>query len=180
MMTSEATHNETLDFFKSHDFFGLLKHNVYMFQQGLLPAISADSDAILLDQKHRISLSPDGHGGLLHALSLHGLLEEMSRRGLEYLYYHQVDNPTAIVCDPAFLGWHVQQQSELSTKVVRKVSPDERMGVVCSVDGQTEIIEYSDLTPEQCRKKGCLWPGHLLGRKHGDACLQPRISDEAG
>lgn len=153
MMTSDATHNDTLDFFKQHGFFGLVKDDVFLFQQGLLPAIAADSDRILLDQKHRISLSPDGHGGLLHALSMHGLLEEMTRRGIEYLYYHQVDNPTAIVCDPAFIGWHVQQQSEVSTKVVAKVAPEERMGVVCSVDGRTEIIEYSDLTPEQSRKK---------------------------
>ncbi|HVJ86219.1 MAG TPA: UDPGP type 1 family protein [Caulifigura sp.] len=153
MMTSEATHNDTLGDFKANNFFGLVKEDVFMFQQGLLPAIAADSDRILLDEKFRVSLSPDGHGGLLHALSMHGLLEEMTRRGLEYLYYHQVDNPTAIVCDPAFIGWHVQQQSEVSTKVVKKVSPDERMGVVCSVDGKTEIIEYSDLTPEQCRKK---------------------------
>jgi UDP-N-acetylglucosamine/UDP-N-acetylgalactosamine diphosphorylase len=77
----------------------------------------------------------------------------MTRRGIEYLYYHQVDNPTAIVCDPAFIGWHAQQQSEVSTKVVAKVAPEERMGVVCAVDGRTEIIEYSDLTPEQSRKK---------------------------
>ncbi len=153
MMTSEATHSDTLDFFKEHDFFGLVKGDVFLFQQGMLPAIAADSDEILLDQKHRVSLSPDGHGGLLHALSMHGLLEEMTRRGIEHLYYHQVDNPTAIVCDPAFIGWHARQQSEVSTKVVRKVSPDERMGVVCTVDGRTEIIEYSDLTPEQARKK---------------------------
>jgi UDP-N-acetylglucosamine/UDP-N-acetylgalactosamine diphosphorylase len=124
-----------------------------MFQQGVLPAIDSNSDRILLDQKQHVSLSPDGHGGVLHALSIHGLVEEMTRRGIEYLYYHQVDNPTAIVCDPAFIGWHVQQQSEVSTKVVAKVAPEERMGVVCTVEGRTEIIEYSDLTPEQSRKK---------------------------
>jgi UDP-N-acetylglucosamine/UDP-N-acetylgalactosamine diphosphorylase len=153
IMTSEATHNDTLQFFKEHNFFGLVKEDVFMFQQGVLPAIDSNSDRILLDQKNRVSLSPDGHGGVLHALSLHGLVEEMTRRGIEYLYYHQVDNPTAIVCDPAFIGWHVQQQSEVSTKVVAKVAPEERMGVVCTVDGRTEIIEYSDLTAEQSRKK---------------------------
>ncbi|MBX7250506.1 MAG: UTP--glucose-1-phosphate uridylyltransferase, partial [Candidatus Promineofilum sp.] len=43
MMTSNATHNETLDFFKENGFFGLVKDDVFMFQQGLLPAIAADS-----------------------------------------------------------------------------------------------------------------------------------------
>jgi UDP-N-acetylglucosamine/UDP-N-acetylgalactosamine diphosphorylase len=153
LMTSEATHLDTLQFFKDHDFFGLVKRDVFMFEQGVLPAVAADSDQILLDQKHRISLSPDGHGGLIQALNVHGLLDEMTSRDIDYLYYHQVDNPTAVVCDPAFIGWHVQHESEMSTKVVAKTSPDERMGVVCSVEGRTEIIEYSDLTPEQSRKK---------------------------
>lgn len=153
IMTSDATHAETVAFFEEHAYFGLSKDNVFFFQQGTLPAVELDSHRILLDQKGRVSLSPDGHGGLVKALSSHGLLDEMSRRGIDVLYYHQVDNPTAIFADPAFLGWHALKESEVSTKVVAKVSPDERMGVVCTADGRTEIIEYSDLTPEQARLK---------------------------
>jgi UDP-N-acetylglucosamine/UDP-N-acetylgalactosamine diphosphorylase len=153
IMTSDATHADTVAYFEEHSHFGLSKDNVFFFQQGTLPAVELDSSRILLDQKGRLSLSPDGHGGLVNALSTHGLLDEMCRRGVDFLYYHQVDNPTAVFADPALLGWHVIRESELTTKVVAKVSPDERMGVVCSVDGRTEIIEYSDLTPEQCRLK---------------------------
>jgi len=183
LMTSEATHNDTLQFFKEHDFFGLVKEDVFMFQQGVLPAIASDSDRMLLDQQHRVSLSPDGHGGVLHALSMHGLVEEMKRRGIEFLYYHQVDNPTAIVCDPAFIGWHVQQQSEVSTKVVAKVSPEERMGVVCTVDDRTEIIEYSDLTPEQSRKKDAdgnavFWAGNTAIHVFSVAFLDRLVEDD--
>jgi UDP-N-acetylglucosamine/UDP-N-acetylgalactosamine diphosphorylase len=151
IMTSDATHADTVAFFKEHRFFGLPPEDVYFFQQGLLPAVAGDAPRLLLDEKHRLSQSPDGHGGILKALHRHGLLDEMAACGIDVLYYHQVDNPTAVFCDPAFLGWHAQQGSEVSTKVVAKVSPDERMGVVCSVDGRTEIIEYSDLTPEQSR-----------------------------
>jgi len=183
VMTSEATHNDTFDFFKQNEFFGLVKRDVFFFQQGVLPAIASDSDEILLDQKHRISLSPDGHGGLLHSLSMHGLIEEMMRRGIEYLYYHQVDNPTAIVCDPAFIGWHVQQASEVSTKVVAKVSPEERMGVVCAVEGRTEIIEYSDLTPEQSRQKDAsgndvFWAGNTAMHVFSVAFLDRLVEDD--
>ena len=153
IMTSDATHADTVAYFEQHNFFGLSSDNVFFFQQGTLPAVELDSPRVLLDQKGRLSLSPDGHGGLINALARHGLLEEMGRQGIDFLYYHQVDNPTAIFADPAFLGWHVIRESEVSTKVVPKVSPDERMGVVCSVEDHTEIIEYSDLTPEQCRLK---------------------------
>lgn len=40
----------------------------------------------------------------------------------------------------------------LTTNVVCKTSPTERMGVLVDVDGRTEIIEYSELTPEQAAK----------------------------
>ncbi len=36
---------------------------------------------------------------------------------------------------------------------VRKVSPTERMGVLVDVNGRTEIIEYSELTPEQAARE---------------------------
>ncbi|MCA9082080.1 MAG: UDPGP type 1 family protein, partial [Planctomycetaceae bacterium] len=153
IMTSAATHAETVEFFQQQDFFGLGEENVFFFQQASLPAIDDASPRILMSSKHSLALSPDGHGGMLRALRQSGLLQQMANRGIEHFYYHQVDNPTAIVCDPVFLGLHASSNSEMSTKVVAKVSPEERMGVVVTIDGQTQIIEYSDLTPEESRRQ---------------------------
>jgi UDP-N-acetylglucosamine/UDP-N-acetylgalactosamine diphosphorylase len=163
IMTSKATHEETRAFFQEHHYFGLDPDDVSFFQQASLPAVD-DDGRILLDQKYRLTASPDGHGGLLHALKRAGLLGVMADRGIEYLYYHQVDNPAAIVCDPAFLGLHVLRDSEMSTKVVAKTSAAERMGVVVDLDGHTEIIEYSDLPAERAAARGpdgglLLWAG---------------------
>jgi UDP-N-acetylglucosamine/UDP-N-acetylgalactosamine diphosphorylase len=105
VMTSSATHEATRRYFQEQRYFGLDPDDVSFFQQGSLPAVDGES-RILLAEKWRISTSPDGHGGLLHALRRGGLLEVMADRGIEYLYYHQVDNPAAIVCDPAFVGLH--------------------------------------------------------------------------
>jgi len=145
VMTSAATHDETVDFFKTHRFFGLEPDDVFFFQQGTMPAVDAKTGRILLAGKGSLALSPDGHGGVLAAMQRAGLFDEMRQRGVEFLYYHQVDNPAAVVCDPVFLGFHKLRQSELSTKVVAKTSPGERMGAVVTVDGEMQIIEYSDL-----------------------------------
>jgi UDP-N-acetylglucosamine/UDP-N-acetylgalactosamine diphosphorylase len=147
IMTSDATHADTVAFFEQHRFFGLPRDDVYFFRQGSLPAV-APNGRILMAGKDRISMSPDGHGGILRALARAGLLDVMRERGIDHLYYHQVDNPAANVCEPAFLGWHAARGSELSTKVIAKESPDERMGVVVTIEGRTEIIEYSDLPAE--------------------------------
>ncbi|MEX1097717.1 MAG: UTP--glucose-1-phosphate uridylyltransferase [Planctomycetales bacterium] len=145
VMTSDATHDDTVAFFEAHDHFGLPAEDVYFFRQGNMPAVDAETGRLLLAEKHSLCLSPDGHGGMLAALREAGLLDLLRQRGVEHLYYHQVDNPTAIVCDPQFLGLHALARSQLSTKVVAKKSPEERMGVVVRIDGRTEIIEYSDL-----------------------------------
>ncbi|RLS51111.1 MAG: UDPGP type 1 family protein [Planctomycetota bacterium] len=152
IMTSDATHAETVAFFEEQQFFGMDRGDVYFFRQGKLPAVDIRDGGILMESQDSVALSPDGHGGLLNALRNEGLLAEMQRRGVEYLYYHQVDNPTAIVCDPAFLGLHLLHNSEMSSKVVAKVSAEEKMGVLVSIDGQTQIIEYSDMPVERTRE----------------------------
>ena len=40
---------------------------------------------ILLSEKHRVALSPDGHGGSLLAMSETGMLEDMADRGVEHI-----------------------------------------------------------------------------------------------
>ncbi|MBI5760525.1 MAG: UDPGP type 1 family protein [Planctomycetales bacterium] len=145
IMTSDATHDETVDFFRTHNSFGLDPNDVRFFQQGSMPAVDATTGRVLLAGKGELSQSPDGHGGMLSALASSGLLDDMRKRGIESLYYHQVDNPLARVCDPEFLGFHSLRDADVSVKVVAKRLPREKMGVAVDVDGQTQIIEYSDL-----------------------------------
>jgi len=174
VMTSDATHDETVAFFESKNFFGLPRGDVFFFQQGSLPAVHESTGKILLSDKAEVSTSPDGHGGILKALKRSGLLDVMAQRGIDVLYYHQVDNPTAAMCDSAFLGFHRLRGSQMTTKVVAKESAAEKMGVVVSVDGQTQIIEYSDLPPERSAALAedgslLLWAGntavHAFDRK---------------
>lgn len=173
VMTSHATHDETVAFFETHDYFGMSRGDVKFFRQGRMPAVDRHSGRILLSDRHELALNPDGHGGILAALDRAKLFDDMRRRGIDFLYYHQVDNPLARVCDPAFLGFHAEYDSEVSTKVVAKLAPEEKMGVVVDVDGRSQIIEYSDLPPEVAARRDAqnellLWAGstaiHVFNR----------------
>ena len=184
VMTSHATHDETVAFYESHGRFGMARDQVQFFQQGTMPAVDRDSGKVLLASKHELALNPDGHGGMIAALARSQMLDDMRRRGLELLYYHQVDNPLARVCESAFLGFHVEYSSEVSTKVVAKISPLEKMGVVVDVDGRTQIIEYSDLPDEVAAlrdERGELvhWAGstaiHVFNRAFLDRLIDEKI-----
>ncbi len=148
LLTSPQNDEETRRFFAAHDHFGLDPDSVRFVVQGTLPAVDAESGQILLDAPDRLALSPDGHGGLLIALRRSGALDEMADEGVSTFFTFQVDNPLLRVAHPALLGEHVDAASEMSSLVVRKKSPEEKMGVIARVDGKTAVVEYSDLPDE--------------------------------
>lgn len=143
VMTSPANHDATCSCFESNDFYGLGREGVSFFQQGVMPAFDR-SGKILLDQPHRIALSPDGHGGSLLALATSGMLADMAARGEEHLSYFQVDNPLVHCLDPAFLGLHDTSGSEMSSKTLPKADDLEKVGNFAAIDGALTVIEYSD------------------------------------
>ncbi len=152
VMTSDATDAPTQAFFQRHDWFGVDPADIRFFRQGIMPAVDRHTGKILLARKHELALNPDGHGGMLEALHKSGTLDWLRERGVECLYYHQVDNPLARVCDPEFLGFHRQLGASVTTKCVVKATPQEKMGALIDVDGKTEIIEYSDLPKDQVER----------------------------
>ena len=144
IMTSEANHAVTQDFFEAHDYFGLTRENVRLFPQGMMPSFSPDG-SLLLKEKYALAMNPDGHGGSLGALAKNGALDDMVRRGVTQISYFQVDNPHVRCVDPLFVGLHAQVGAEMSSKMLRKANPKEKVGVFCVDDGKPCVIEYSDL-----------------------------------
>ncbi len=147
LMTSPATHEETLDYLARHEHFGLPSEDVRVFCQGVMPAVDEQTGRLLLAASGQLALSPDGHGGMLAALDGSGQLDDIRRRGLRQLFYFQVDNPLVGVCDAEFLGYHLLAGSEMSTQVVAKQTPRDNVGNVVEIDGRVRILEYSDLNP---------------------------------
>ena len=151
IMTSHANHAATEAFFEENNHFGFDRGRVHFFRQGRMPAVDF-AGKILLETKGSVALSPDGHGGSLRALARSGSLDLMAREGIETLSYFQVDNPLVRCIDPAFIGWHLEHRSEMSSKMVTKAYAEEKVGHFCTQGGRTVVIEYSDLPLERQRE----------------------------
>jgi UDP-N-acetylglucosamine/UDP-N-acetylgalactosamine diphosphorylase len=162
VMTSPATHDETVAFFRANRSFDLPEADVHFFQQGMMPAVDRETGQLLLEAPGRLFLSPNGHGGTLTALADSGLLARLKADGTRHIFYFQVDNPLVRVGDPAFLGRHIETASDASSKVVFKTQPGERVGVLALVDGRCAIVEYSDLPPAMAEERDAA--GDLLFR----------------
>lgn len=166
IMTSPATHEATVEYFLQNGRLGLPAGEPEIFCQGTMPAVDIESGRILLAEKHRIFLSPDGHGGMLQALAASSSLQRLKRRGIKYLFYGQIDNPLTQICDPATLGYHVLGRSAMTTQVIRKQDPLQRVGNVVRLDGRVQIIEYSDLPDSVAMQRDGdgrlrLWAGNI-------------------
>jgi UDP-N-acetylglucosamine/UDP-N-acetylgalactosamine diphosphorylase len=103
---------------------------------------------------------------MVAALERTGALADIERRGLKHLFYLQVDNPLAQMCDPVFVGYHVLSRSELTTLAVPKPDPQERVGNIVRIDGRTQIIEYSDFPDAVARQTNAdgtlrFWAGSI-------------------
>jgi UDP-N-acetylglucosamine/UDP-N-acetylgalactosamine diphosphorylase len=161
IMTSPLNHGPTLDFFRERDFFGLPEEEVTLFRQGLLPSLTPEG-RLMMSPDGSLARNPTGHGGILQSLREQGLAGRLLEAGAEELFYFQVDNPLVRLPDPHFAGWHRLAGSQLSSKVLVKSHPEERLGVPVLQDGRPGIIEYSDLDPEGMRARtaggGLLFP----------------------
>jgi UDP-N-acetylglucosamine/UDP-N-acetylgalactosamine diphosphorylase len=144
VMTSDATDPATRAFFRKNDFFGLPERDVLFFCQGKVPSLDFEG-RLILEAPDRIFENPDGHGGCLTALSASGVLDELANRGIDTLFYYQVDNPLVRMCDATFLGYHDEAASEFSCKVAAKSDPEEKVGILARSSGGTVVVEYTEL-----------------------------------
>ena len=152
IMTSRENDAETRSFFQEHNFFGRDRGYVQFLVQGEIPSLDQEGQ-LLISRDLRVFKNPDGHGGSLRALKESGALKDMREKGIEEIFYFQVDNPLAKIADPLFIGAHVEHGAEMSTKVVQKTDPAEKVGIIGKINGKTGCIEYSEMTPAEIAEK---------------------------
>lgn len=150
VMTSPANHEQTVAYFSDNNFFDL---EVVLTQQEVMPLLDYQGK-IVLKSRANIALGPDGHGGTIAALKNKEVLNLLGKYSIKILSYCQVDNPLVRCVDPYFVGFHLMYGSEMSSKMVPKVHPEEKVGLFCLRNDKLCIKEYSIL------------PDHILKQKN--------------
>ena len=148
VMTSQLNHDETVAYFEKMNYFGLDKANIYIFPQSMIPSLDTNGK-LILENSYTLFKNPDGHGGSLTALAASGVLAKMKERGISIISYFQVDNPLIKIIDPFFIGNHVLNNADVSSKSIRKAYADEKVGVFVKYQNDTiGVVEYSDMSKE--------------------------------
>lgn len=147
IMTSSKNHEATIKFFDEHDCFGYSREHIHFFTQDEAPATDFNGK-VYLEEKWKLACSPNGNGGWYSSMKKGGMLDIVKRNCIEWLNVFAVDNVLQRIADPAFIGAVTLSSCAAGSKVIRKASPDEKVGVMCLEDGRPSIVEYYELTEE--------------------------------
>lgn len=147
VMTSDKNHEATVGFLKEHNYFGYNKDYVTFFMQEMAPASDYEGK-VYMEEKWKISTSPNGNGGWYSSMYKWGIARKAMADGVEWLNVFAVDNVLQRIADPCFVGAVIDGGCAAGAKVVKKCTPDEKVGVMCLEDGRPSIIEYYELTQE--------------------------------
>ncbi len=147
VMTSEKNHETTVSFFKAHDYFGYRSDRIAFFKQEMAPACD-ENGRLFMEAKDRIATSPNGNAGWYSSLIRAGLDQVIRDEGIEWINLFAVDNVLQKIFDPVFIGATLDAGVSVGAKVVKKASPQEKVGVICQEDGHPSIVEYYELSDE--------------------------------
>lgn len=152
IMTSDKNHAQTVSFWKEHNYFGYPEADVKFFKQDMAPAVDYNGK-IFLETKDTPALSPNGNGGWFGSMKRAGLVDDLKKRGVEWLNIYAVDNVLQRIADPVFVGATIDSGVNCGAKVICKNNPYEKVGVLCMDGDKPDIIEYYELTDEMANQK---------------------------
>ena len=164
IMTSKENNDATVKFFEKNNYFGFNKNDIKFFKQGQLPMIDT-TGKILINEQGLVKEAADGHGGVFLAMETDGVIDDMKKRGIEWIFISGVDNALAKLVDPVATGLAIEKKVLATGKSVVKKGPNEKVGVFCKKNNKPYVIEYSEISEEmanQINKDGEL----LYGESH--------------
>lgn len=146
-MTSNENNKDTIQFFEDNNYFGYPKDKIEFFIQGELPMIDTEG-RILVNENGLVKLAADGHGGVFTAMEENGIIDEMKKNGIEWVFIGGVDNVLVKMIDPLLIGFTESRNYLAAAKSVVKANPEEKVGVFCTRDGKPSVVEYTEISKD--------------------------------
>ena len=152
IMTSDENNEKIQDFFKEHHYFHYPKEEIKFFKQSNLPLIT-EQGKLMIGNKKLIKEAADGNGGIFSSMYQHGIIKDMRKRNIKWIFIGSIDNVLLKLADTILLGLAEKRKVHIATKSILKNSPEEKVGAICRQNGKIKVIEYSEMSDEMKNKK---------------------------
>lgn len=182
--TSIENNEQTINFFKENNFFGLTPDSVHFFPNTeYIPLLNCNEKKIICKSRTEIESGPNGNGGCLTSMKKSGLIDKLKKLGVEVLHVVAIDNPLSRILDPAYIGYHIMNDYRCSAKFVEKTDPNEAAGVFLSYCNKPMMLEYSDIpkhlsqereivgSEEKLKYRACNILNYIIGVTYLDEIL---------
>lgn len=152
IMTSNENNNDTIEFFEKNNYFNYPKDKIKFFIQGELPMLD-ENGKILVNEEGFIKLASDGHGGVFESMARCGIIEDMEKNNIEWVFIGGIDNVLVKMVDEQIMGVAESNNCLAVGKSVVKANPEERVGVFCTRNGKPSVVEYTEITEEMANRR---------------------------
>ena len=153
IMTSEDTHDMTVDLLESNNYFGAKKTQITLMKQEKVPCL-VDNDAHLAtkdDDKYVLQTKPHGHGDVHALLHQSGLLKRWKSMGVKWVTFFQDTNSLVFRVIPGALGVSYSRDFDFNSLCVPRKAKEAVGGIaqLTHADGRkmTINVEYNQLDP---------------------------------
>ena len=149
-MTSDDTHNKTLELLNKNKNFGLKENQISIVKQEKCPAIlDNECHLALIKDKLILETKPHGHGDIHYLLYKSEKVKNWIKEGKKYLVLFQDTNILSFNCIPSSIGTSIKLNLDINSICVPRKSKD-AIGAICKLvkkDGTsiTNNVEYNQL-----------------------------------
>ena len=100
---------------------------------------------LLINESKVIKEASNGNGGIFSSMLKSGVLSDLKKRNIEWIFIGAVDNALLKNVDPLLIGLTANKKQLIGTKTVLKKNPEERVGVFCKQNNRVKVIEYTEI-----------------------------------
>ena len=157
IMTSDDTHERTVELMNKENFFKMRKGQIIFVKQGKVPAMIDVEGNFALSPDGLIDSKPHGHGDVHTLVHQYSLTKKWVEIGKKWVVFFQDTNPLSFRCLPSFLYVSKTRNFDMNSVTVAR-KPGEAMGAICKMthdkNGKSLIInvEYNQLNGPLKRK----------------------------
>ena len=150
IMTSDDTHNKTLELLNKNKNFGLKENQISIVKQEKCPAIlDNECHLALIKDKLILETKPHGHGDIHYLLYKSEKVKYWIKEGKKYLVLFQDTNILSFNCIPSSIGTSIKLNLDINSICVPR-KPKDAIGAICKLvkkDGTsiTNNVEYNQL-----------------------------------
>lgn len=152
IMTSPDNDSITKVYFEDKKYFGYGKENVTFFKQDTLPVLDFNSK-LILDKAYKVKEVSNGNGDVFSSLQRYGLIEDMEKKGIKYVFIGGIDNILLKTVDPLFIGLCDIGNCKVASKTITKNENEKDEWVFVRRDGKPSIVSSKRITKEMEDKK---------------------------